>query len=124
MKLSDCVGKRVVVQTRNTRYEFDVFALDDIHGEAFAAGREPRYLVGRTSDVKIFGTKIIDWPWDHLQGTDKREGEIVEGGFLRFSYPGYEDKPVNTSRIQSVSISPLASEIFREPDNPTSYSGS
>jgi hypothetical protein len=108
IKLADCVGKRLIVTTRNTRYEFDVFALNDIHGQGYnlRSNELPRYLDGRTSDVEIAGTKLSHYPWDSLTGNlamYRKEDTIVAGGFLRFKYPGQHDY-VNTSTICEIAL--------------------
>jgi hypothetical protein len=113
MRLSDCVGKRVSVFTAHTHYQFDIFALDDIHGEAFdlRGGETTKYLDGRHSDVEIKGTKLARVPLAHAIAIDKfREGHLITGGFLYFRYAAHPDF-ITTSGIEQIEVVPL-------PENP------
>lgn len=118
LKIADLVGKRVSVHTQNTRYQFDIFAIDDIHGEAFdlRGSDTTRYLDGRISDVEIKGCKVYRYPWHSLGEKYAKAGHLFEGGFLYFRYPGQSDY-VTTSRIERIDVRPL-------PENPLSASSS
>ena len=112
MRLTELVGKRVHVITANTRYQFDIFAIGDIHGESFPVeGRHAtKYLDGRYSDIEIRGTKTSRYPWNALGPQFAREGQLFEGGFLSYRYPGHLDY-ITTSMIREIKVEPL-------PENP------
>ena len=122
MKIADCIGKTLVVETENTRYVFDIMG-DPFHiyGQSYpnpysGSGRPPKYMKELTDDVEISGTKLADGPWDLVP---KKVGEAVEGGFLRFRYRDHEDF-ISTSRITYVGVTETRSnpELVSMSENP------
>lgn len=103
MKILDWVGQTIVVETENTRYVFDIKE-SGIEGQAYPLPHSRRgfvkYMAERSFDVEISGTKLAYGPWGVVPAA---EGEIREGGYLRFRYAGH-DQFITSSKITYVGV--------------------